>query len=98
MENRPRGRPPLRWFDCVAMDIKILKIKNWKKVAKIGDTLKRLLEGPPKGCRTTDEEEDNQNFILLPTHPAEAKFVLSVQGRSYRCIYDTGPQVTRAPT
>ncbi|GFT32594.1 endonuclease-reverse transcriptase [Trichonephila clavipes] len=34
MGNRPRGRPPLRWIDCVEKDLNILKVKNWKTVAK----------------------------------------------------------------
>ncbi|GFU33021.1 uncharacterized transposon-derived protein F52C9.6 [Trichonephila clavipes] len=44
MGNKPRGRPPLRWIDCVDKDLKILKIKNWKKVAESRDAWKRLLE------------------------------------------------------
>ncbi|GFX82322.1 hypothetical protein TNCV_973341 [Trichonephila clavipes] len=34
MGNRPGGRPPLRWIDCVEKDLKILKVKNWKRVEK----------------------------------------------------------------
>ncbi|GFT18528.1 putative endonuclease-reverse transcriptase [Trichonephila clavipes] len=26
--NKPRGRPPLRWIDCVEKDLNILKVKN----------------------------------------------------------------------
>ncbi|GFT60648.1 hypothetical protein TNCV_3583701 [Trichonephila clavipes] len=44
MGSRPRGRPPLRWIDCDEKDLKILKVKNWKKVAKSRDAWKRLLE------------------------------------------------------
>ncbi|GFV67884.1 hypothetical protein TNCV_926501 [Trichonephila clavipes] len=28
MEYRPRGRPPLRWIDCVGKDINILNVKK----------------------------------------------------------------------
>ncbi|GFV17135.1 hypothetical protein TNCV_3632981 [Trichonephila clavipes] len=33
-------RPPLRWNDC----LNILKVKNWKTVAKSRDAWKKLLE------------------------------------------------------
>ncbi|GFV00450.1 hypothetical protein TNCV_3644281 [Trichonephila clavipes] len=35
--NRPRGILPLRWIDCVEKDLNILKVKNWKTVAKSSD-------------------------------------------------------------
>ncbi|GFX86717.1 hypothetical protein TNCV_1409141 [Trichonephila clavipes] len=38
MENRPRGRPPLRWINCVESDLSILK------EAKSIDAWRRLLE------------------------------------------------------
>ncbi|GFV99475.1 uncharacterized transposon-derived protein F52C9.6 [Trichonephila clavipes] len=44
MGNRPRGRPPLRWIDCVKKDLNILKFKNWRTVAKSRDAWRRLLE------------------------------------------------------
>ncbi|GFW20369.1 putative endonuclease-reverse transcriptase [Trichonephila clavipes] len=31
MGNRPRGRPPLRGIDYFEKDVKLLKVKNWKK-------------------------------------------------------------------
>ncbi|GFW05215.1 putative endonuclease-reverse transcriptase [Trichonephila clavipes] len=34
MGNRPWGRLPLRWIDCIEIDLNILKVKNWKTVAK----------------------------------------------------------------
>ncbi|GFW17251.1 hypothetical protein TNCV_1957221 [Trichonephila clavipes] len=46
MGNIPRGRPPLRWIDCVENDLNILKIKNWKTVAKNRDAWRKLLEKP----------------------------------------------------
>ena len=27
------GRPKMRWEDCVDRDMRILEVKNWKKVA-----------------------------------------------------------------
>ncbi|GFY10879.1 putative endonuclease-reverse transcriptase [Trichonephila clavipes] len=44
MGNTPRGRPPLGWIDCVEKDLNILKVKNWKIVAKSRDTRRKLLE------------------------------------------------------
>ncbi|GFU19713.1 hypothetical protein TNCV_3960631 [Trichonephila clavipes] len=44
MELRPRGRLPLRWIDCVEKDLKILKVKNLKIVAKSRNAWRRLLE------------------------------------------------------
>ncbi|GFU40766.1 hypothetical protein TNCV_4793711 [Trichonephila clavipes] len=41
--NRHRGRPPFRWIECVEKDLKILKVKNWKK-AKSRDAWRRLLK------------------------------------------------------
>ncbi|GFX44520.1 hypothetical protein TNCV_4713461 [Trichonephila clavipes] len=42
--NRPWGRPPLRWADCIKKELNILKVKNWKTVAKSRDAWKKLLE------------------------------------------------------
>ncbi|GFV97404.1 uncharacterized transposon-derived protein F52C9.6 [Trichonephila clavipes] len=44
MGNRPRGRLPLRWIDCVKKDLSTLKAKNWKTVAKSRDARRKLLE------------------------------------------------------
>ncbi|GFU57216.1 uncharacterized protein TNCV_3634081 [Trichonephila clavipes] len=44
MGNKPRGRPPLKWIDCVEKDLSILKVENWKTVVKSRDTRKKLLE------------------------------------------------------
>jgi hypothetical protein len=30
---RKVGRPKMRWEDCVDRDMRILQVKNWKKVA-----------------------------------------------------------------
>ncbi|GFW62687.1 hypothetical protein TNCV_2624501 [Trichonephila clavipes] len=56
MGNRPRGRPPLRWIDCFEKDVKILKVKNWKTVAKSRDTWRR--PGPTQGCQVSEDEEE----------------------------------------
>ena len=34
MGTRPVGRPRQRWQECVMEDLKKLKIKNWKEIAK----------------------------------------------------------------
>ncbi|GFT09949.1 putative endonuclease-reverse transcriptase [Trichonephila clavipes] len=44
MGNKPRGKPPLRWIDCVEKDLNILMVKNWKTVAKSRDARRKLLE------------------------------------------------------
>ncbi|GFV12776.1 hypothetical protein TNCV_1367461 [Trichonephila clavipes] len=44
MGNRPQGKPSLRRIDCVEKDINILKVKNWKTVAKNRDARGKLLE------------------------------------------------------
>ncbi|GFY15266.1 hypothetical protein TNCV_1570771 [Trichonephila clavipes] len=44
MGNRPRGRTPARWIDCVEKDLNILKVKNLKTVAKNRDACRKLLE------------------------------------------------------
>ncbi|GFX16157.1 hypothetical protein TNCV_4704131 [Trichonephila clavipes] len=56
--NRPRGRSPLRWIDCVKKDLNILKVKNWKTVAKSRDAWRKLLEdrlGPTQDCHVIEE-------------------------------------------
>ncbi|GFS73798.1 endonuclease-reverse transcriptase [Trichonephila clavipes] len=32
--TRTRGRPKLRWADCVEDDFKVLKVTNWRTIAK----------------------------------------------------------------
>ncbi|GFY30839.1 hypothetical protein TNCV_3119991 [Trichonephila clavipes] len=44
MENRPRGRPPLRWIDYVGKDLIILKVKNWRTLSKSRSAWRKLLE------------------------------------------------------
>ena len=41
--NRARGRPKLRWSDCITNDFQILKIKNWQTIAKRRVEWKRVL-------------------------------------------------------
>jgi hypothetical protein len=46
------GRPKLRWEDGVDQDMRILEVKNWKKVALNRDEWVYFLRrpGPTKGC------------------------------------------------
>ncbi|GFY29569.1 uncharacterized transposon-derived protein F52C9.6 [Trichonephila clavipes] len=37
MGNKPRGRPTLKWIDCIEKDLNISKVKNWKTFAKSRD-------------------------------------------------------------
>ena len=41
---RSVGRPKLRWEDGVDKDIRILGVKNWKKVVLNGDEWAKLLK------------------------------------------------------
>jgi hypothetical protein len=38
------GRPKMRWEDCVDQDMRILEVKNWKKVALDTDEWAKLLK------------------------------------------------------
>ena len=38
------GRPKLRWEDGVDQDMRILKVKNWKRVARNIDEWTKLLK------------------------------------------------------
>jgi len=44
MGTRPVGRPRQRWQEDVMGDLKKLKVKNWKEVAKDGRTWRDLAE------------------------------------------------------
>ncbi|GFV44140.1 reverse transcriptase domain-containing protein [Trichonephila clavipes] len=44
MGNRSRGRLQFKLIDCVEKDLNILKVKNWKTVAKNRDAWRKLLE------------------------------------------------------
>ena len=41
---RSVGRPKLQWEDCVGQDMRILGVKNWKKVALNRDEWAKLLK------------------------------------------------------
>jgi hypothetical protein len=41
---RRAGRPKLRWEDGVDQDMRILEVKNWKKVALDRDEWAKLLK------------------------------------------------------
>ncbi|GFT01944.1 hypothetical protein TNCV_3056871 [Trichonephila clavipes] len=63
MGNRPQSRPLLRWNDCVEKDLKILKVKNWKTVAKSRDVWRR--PGPTQGCQAIEEGQNLRGLIKL---------------------------------
>jgi hypothetical protein len=42
--GRKVGRPKLRWEDGVDQDMRILEVKNWKKVALNSDEWAKLLK------------------------------------------------------
>jgi hypothetical protein len=44
MGNRPVGRPRQRWQEDVMVDLKKLKVKNWKETAKDRRTWRDLVE------------------------------------------------------
>ncbi|GFX06956.1 hypothetical protein TNCV_1202711 [Trichonephila clavipes] len=67
MGNRPQGRPLLRWIDCVEKDLKILKVKNLKKVAKSRDAWKRLLEKARAVEPLEKNIQENIKFNLFKT-------------------------------
>jgi len=52
MGTRPVGRPRQRWQEDVMEDLKKLKVKNWKEIAKDRRTWRDLAENakPTKGC------------------------------------------------
>ena len=52
MGTRPVGRPRQRWQEDVMEDLKKLKVKNWKEIAKGRRTWRDWLrrEKPMKGC------------------------------------------------
>jgi len=44
VRNRPVGRPRQRWQEDVVEDLKKLKVKNWKEIAKDRRTWRDLAE------------------------------------------------------
>jgi hypothetical protein len=58
---RSVGRPKLRWEDGVDQDMRILGVKNWKRVALNRDEWAKLLRrpGPTRGCRANDDDDDD---------------------------------------
>ncbi|GFU55413.1 hypothetical protein TNCV_2550021 [Trichonephila clavipes] len=63
MGKRPRSRPPFRWVECVERDLKIVKIKNWKTVAKSRYAWRR--QGRTQGCRAIEEEDINYDSLKM---------------------------------
>jgi len=61
---RSVGRPKLRWEDGVDQDMRIIVVKNWRKVALNRDEWIQLLKkaSPTSGCRANDDNDD----IFIP--------------------------------
>jgi hypothetical protein len=60
---RSVGIPKLRWEDGVVQDMRILGVKNWRKVAletNGQNSLRR--QGPTRGCRANDDDDDDDDF------------------------------------
>ena len=53
---RSVGRPKMRWEDGLDQDIRMLGVKNWKKVALNREKGHSFLRkpGPTRGCRDND--------------------------------------------
>ena len=53
--TRVRGRPKLRWIDCIEKDFEILKVNNWKSTAKNraawGKLLRKARAHPGLSCQ-----------------------------------------------
>lgn len=54
ISNRSRGRPKLRWTDCVEEDFNVLKVTNWRTVAsqrtRWRNVLRKALAHPGLSC------------------------------------------------
>jgi hypothetical protein len=63
------GTPKMRWKDGVDQDMRILKVKNWKKVTLDRDEWAKLLKkvGPTKGCRANGDDDDESRITNLST-------------------------------
>ena len=46
------------WEDGVDQDMRILGVKNWKKVALNRDEWAKLLKKATEGCRANDNDEE----------------------------------------
>jgi hypothetical protein len=55
--RRRVGRPRLRWVDGVENDIRTMRVKRWRNVAKSGGELWR--PGHCTGRSTTDDDDDD---------------------------------------
>jgi hypothetical protein len=71
----------LRWENGVDQDIRILGVKNWKKVALDRDEWEKLLRrpGPTKGCRANDDDEIRQLVNELPAFYQSQNFFIWFQ-------------------
>ncbi|GFU63456.1 hypothetical protein TNCV_45021 [Trichonephila clavipes] len=59
MGKSSRRSLPLRWIDCADKDVKHLKVKDWKTVAKSRDARRR--PGPTQDCRAIEVEQIDIN-------------------------------------
>ncbi|GFV77578.1 hypothetical protein TNCV_1071071 [Trichonephila clavipes] len=60
MGNRPRGKPSIRWIDCIEEDLDILKVKNWKTVAQSREAWRR----PGLDLELEMNEDDIEELIM----------------------------------
>ncbi|GFW37604.1 hypothetical protein TNCV_4028001 [Trichonephila clavipes] len=74
MGNSPRADSPLRWIDCVEKDLKILRVKNWKKFLKVEMSGKDFWRpGSTQGCRAIKEDVLKHNFSTHFNYVKEKK-------------------------
>ena len=64
--QRPGATPKKRWVDCLDSDFSIIKIKNWRSMAKRRtawlDLLKKVKAH--NGCWASYDDDENFNFWL----------------------------------
>ena len=62
--ERPRGRPKKKWADCLNSDFSIIKIKNWRSMAKKRTAWLDLLKKAKahNGCRASYDDDDDDEF------------------------------------
>jgi hypothetical protein len=64
------GRPKLRWENGVDQDMRILKVKKWKRVALDGDEWAKLLKNtgdPPRAVETTTKMMMMMMMMIMMT-------------------------------
>ncbi|GIY91788.1 hypothetical protein CEXT_187071 [Caerostris extrusa] len=82
-ETRTRGRPKLRWTDCVEADVKVLRVTNWKTVAKQRLEWKKVI-----GKAFVIRRSVFKTFVPKPSpndmRPPSPHFHLSTSNQSFR--------------